>query len=75
MTEHFNDWFGPCGSRRLMSAVHVYRAFAGLDVTFDNRGLLAVGTEAPPRLTDYLEARVQSGQGQPIGGQMVYDFR
>ena len=75
MREHFNDWFGPCDSRRMMSAVHIYRAFAGLDVSFDNRRLLAEGMQAPPRLTDYLEACVQSGQGQPIAEQMVYDFR
>ena len=75
LKEHFNDWFGPCDARRMMSAVHIYRAFAGLDVTFDNRRLLAEGMQAPPRFTDYLESCMLSGQGQTIAEQMVYDFR
>jgi hypothetical protein len=44
-------------------------------VTFDNRRLLAEGMTAPPRLTDYLEACVRTGQDMTIAEQMLYDFR
>jgi thioester reductase-like protein len=75
MEGRFNEWFGPCDTRRMTSAIHIYRAFAGLDVTFDNRRLLAEGMEAPPRFTDYLDACVSTGQDMTVAEQMLYDFR
>jgi nucleoside-diphosphate-sugar epimerase len=75
MEGQYQEWFGPCDTRRMTSAVHIYQAFAGLNVTFDNRRLLAEGMTAPPRLTDYLEACVRTGQDMTIAEQMLYDFR
>ena len=72
---HFAEWFGPGDTRLLKSAIHIYRAFAGLDVNFDNRRLIAEGMPPPPAFTDYLETCVQTGESEPIAAQMRYDFR
>lgn len=70
----FPAWFGPCNTRQMSSAARLYRNFAGLNVTFDNRRLLAEGMEPPPRFTDYLEACVRSRPGESIAEQMRTDF-
>jgi nucleoside-diphosphate-sugar epimerase len=71
----FGEWFGPGDSRHLKSAVLIYRAFAGLDVTFDNRRLMEEGMDPPPAFTEYLGACIRTGEGEPIADQMRYDFR
>jgi hypothetical protein len=71
----FGEWFGPGDSRHLKSAILIYRAFAGLDVTFDNRRLIAEGMNPPPAFTEYLGACIRTGEGEPIADQMRYDFR
>lgn len=70
----FPMWFGPCNARQMSSAVRLYRNFAGLNVTFDNRRLLAEGMKPPPRFTDYLAACVRSRPGESIVDQMRTDF-
>jgi nucleoside-diphosphate-sugar epimerase len=72
---HFGAWFGPGDSRQLKSAILIYRAFAGLDVTFDNRRLMAEGMDPPPAFTEYLGACIRTGEDEPIAAQMRYDFR
>jgi 3-oxoacyl-[acyl-carrier-protein] synthase II len=67
--------FVPGDSRQLKSAIHIYRAFAELDVTFDNRRLIAEGMDPPPAFAEYLGACIRSGEGEPIADQMRYDFR
>jgi nucleoside-diphosphate-sugar epimerase len=71
----FNAWFGPGNSRHLLSAIHIYRAFAGLNVTFDNQRLLVEGMEAPPTFADYLDVCIRTGEADPIAEQMLCDFR
>jgi nucleoside-diphosphate-sugar epimerase len=75
LESHFVEWFGPCNPRRMISAVHIYRVFAGLNVTFDNSRLRAEGADAPPRFTDYLGACVRTGENEPVAEQMLCDFR
>jgi nucleoside-diphosphate-sugar epimerase len=70
----FVEWFGDCEPRRMSSAVRLYRNFAGLNVTFDNRRLLAEGMDPPPRFTDYLAACVHSRRDESIAEQMQIDF-
>jgi hypothetical protein len=75
LESRFGEWFGPGDSRQLKSAILIYRAFAGLDVTFDNRRLMAEGMNPPPAFTEYLGACIRTGEGEPIADQMRYDFR
>ena len=72
---HFGEWFGTCDTRRMTNVVQIYRAFGGLDITFDNQRLLAEGMTESPGFTDYLGACVRTGERQPIADQMAYDFR
>lgn len=53
----------------------MYRAFAGLNVTFDNQRLLAEGMSAPPGFADYIAACVHTGQDLTVAEQMLYEFR
>lgn len=71
----FDDWFGACDSKSAASAIKVYRAFARLNVTFDNARLLAEGVAAPPRFVDYLGTCVRTGENQTIADQMVRESR
>jgi nucleoside-diphosphate-sugar epimerase len=71
----FGEWFGPGDNRHLKGAIHMYRAFAGLDVTFDNRRLMEEGMDPPPAFTEYLGACIRTGEGEPIADQMRYEFR
>jgi len=71
----YNDWFGPCDAKRMTSAIQIYRAFAGLNVNFDNSRLLAEDMPPPPRFTDYLGACIRTGQSMTVAEQMLYDFR
>lgn len=71
----FRDWFGDCDTRQVARAIRVYHAFAGLNVTFDNRRVLLETAEPPPRFTDYLTACVRSAQGVSIMQQMASDLR
>jgi len=75
LESRFGAWFGPGDSRQLKSAILIYRAFAGLDVAFDNRRLLAEGMDPPPAFTEYLGACIRTGEGAPIADQMRFDFR
>jgi len=75
MSEDFREWFGPCDSRQAACAIKVYRAFAGLNVTFDNARLLAEGMESPPRFSDYLGTCVRTGERETIAEQMNRDSR
>ena len=75
MESRFAEWFGPCDPKRITSAVHMYRAFAGLNVTFDNQRLLAEGMSAPPGFADYIAACVHTGQDLTVAEQMLYEFR
>ena len=75
MEGHFGEWFGPCDPRRISSAVHMYRAFAGLNVIFDNHRLLAEDMPAPPGFADYVAACVHTGQDLTVAEQMLYEFR
>ena len=75
MENRFAEWFGPCDPKRISSAVHMYRAFAGLNVTFDNQRLLAEGMAAPPGFADYIAACVHTGQDLTVAEQMLYEFR
>ena len=75
LESRFAEWFGPGDSRQLKSAILIYRAFAGLDVTFDNRRLLAEGLDPPPAFTEYLDACIRTGENAPIADQMRFDFR
>jgi nucleoside-diphosphate-sugar epimerase len=71
----YEEWFGPCDPSRMTSVVKLYRAFAGLNVTFDNSRLLAEGIPPPGRFTDYLEICLRTGRSLPVAEQMLYDFR
>ena len=75
LESRFGEWFGAGDSRHLKSAILIYRAFAGLDVTFDNRRLIAEGMNPPPAFTEYLGACIRTGEGEAIADQMRYDFR
>ena len=75
MADDFHTWFGPCDAKRAASAIKVYRAFAGLNVTFDNARLLAEGIASPPRFADYLDACVRTGERETIAEQMTHDAR
>jgi nucleoside-diphosphate-sugar epimerase len=75
LESRFGEWFGPGDNRHLKGAIHMYRAFAGLDITFDNRRLLAEGMDPPPAFTEYLDACIRTGEGEPIALQMRYEFR
>lgn len=71
----FQDWFGPCNTKQAARAIRVYHAFAGLNVTFDNRRALRDAVDPPPRLTDYIAACVRTGQRESVAEQMARDFR
>jgi len=75
MEAYFQSRFGVCDPRKAASAIKIYRAFAGLNVTFDNARLLAEGEAAPPRFVDYLSACVRSGESVTIADQMTQDSR
>jgi hypothetical protein len=75
MERHFEQWFGACDTKRAAGAILIYRAFAGLNVTFDNTRLLAEGMDAAPRFCDYLDVCVRTGERVPIAVQMLGDFR
>ncbi len=69
------EWFEGCDPRLMTSAVRVYRAFAGLDVSFDTSRLHGEGFPPPPAFTDYLATCVASGERESVAQQMIYDFR
>ncbi len=75
ISSKFEDWFGPCNPVQIASALRIYSAFAGLNVRFDNQRLLEEGMDAPPRFIDYLPACARTGEREPVGDQMLYDFR
>lgn len=75
MERDFASWFGECDTKRASGAIRVYRAFAELNVTFDNTRLLGEGMEAPPRFCDYIGACVRTGERESIAEQMLGDFR
>ena len=75
MERHFEQWFGALDTKRAAGAIRIYRAFAGLNVTFDNTRLISEGMEAAPRFCDYIDACVHTGERQSIAEQMLGDFR
>lgn len=75
LEQHFQSWFGPCDPKRAAGAIRIYRAFAGLNVTFDNARALQDGIAPPPRFVDYISACVRTGQRESILEQMMSDFR
>jgi nucleoside-diphosphate-sugar epimerase len=75
MEDRFGEWFGPCDTKQIASAIRIYRAFGSLNVRFDNQRLINEGMEPPPRFVDYLAECVRTGEEKSISEQMRYDFR
>ena len=69
----FPRLFGPGNARLILKAIRLYSGFAALDVTFENRRLMAEGVAAPPSLMDYVAACVETTRSTDIFAQMMSD--
>ena len=73
--EEFPGLFGPCIVSAMLKAIELYGHYAALNISFDNRRLLAEGMAPPLHFISYVGECARTTEGAQIADQMQYDFK